>query len=110
MAYRAMHNRWLRLVVALCGAVVASLAVNIFIVPHGFYTGGLLGLCQVIRTLLQEGLGVSLSGGDLAGILYFLANIPILLLAFKSLGKEMAVNTLICTLAYSCLLYTSRCV
>lgn len=101
MIYRAMHNRALRLAVALGGAIIASAAVNIFIVPHGFYTGGLLGMCQVIRTLLQNWFGIGTSGGDLAGVLYFFANFPILLLAFRSLGREMAVNTLICTLAYS---------
>lgn len=101
MIYRAMHNRALRLAVALGGAIIASAAVNIFIVPHGFYTGGLLGMCQVIRTLLQNWFGIGTSGGDLAGVLYFFANLPILLLAFRSLGREMAVNTLICTLAYS---------
>ena len=101
MIYRAMHNRALRLAVALGGAIIASAAVNISIVPHGFYTGGLLGMCQVIRTLLQNWFGIGTSGGDLAGVLYFFANFPILLLAFRSLGREMAVNTLICTLAYS---------
>ena len=101
--YRAMHNRGLRLLVALLGAALASSAVNIFIVPHGLYTGGLLGMCQVGRTLLQNALGFTFSGGDPAGVIYMLANIPLLFLAFRSLGKEMAVNTLICTVAYSVL-------
>lgn len=37
----------------------------------------------------------------MAGILYFLVNIPILLFAYKNLGRALVVKTIICTTAYS---------
>lgn len=45
---RVLHNRWSKLATAVAGAVLMAVAINLFIVPQGLYTGGLLGLCQVI--------------------------------------------------------------
>ncbi len=101
MLYNSLHNRWLRLFAALAGAFISALALNLFIVPLELYTGGLLGLCQLVRTLLQTYLGVNFGAYDIAGIFYFLLNIPILLLAYKTLGRSLVVRTIICTLAYS---------
>ncbi len=101
MLYNTLHNRWLRIVMSLVGALMGAAAVNLFIVPQGLYTGGLMGLCQVIRTLLQTRLGISFGSVDAAGILYFLINIPILLFAWKSLGRDFVIRTLICTTASS---------
>lgn len=101
MIYNTLHNRWLRLIVAILGALLGAVALNVFIVPQGLYTGGLMGLCQVVRTLLYTYLGIGTGSYDLAGILYLILNIPILLLAWKTLGQGMVFRTLICTLAYS---------
>jgi uncharacterized membrane-anchored protein YitT (DUF2179 family) len=101
MFYTALHNRWLRLGAAVFGELLSATALNLFIVPLDLYTGGLLGLCQVFRTLLQSWFGISFSGYDIAGILYFLLNIPILLFAYKNLGRGLVIRTLICTVSYS---------
>jgi len=82
------------------GQLIFAISVNLFIVPLGLYNGGLLGLCQLVRTLLLH-LGLVLGAYDVTGILYFLANIPILLLAYRVLGRELVVKTLICTISYS---------
>ena len=99
--YNSLHNRWLRLLAAVAGEFVIALAMNLFIVPLGLYSGGLMGLCQLIRTLLQTGLGLDFGSTDIAGILYFASNVPILLLAYKTLGKEMTFKTIACTVAFS---------
>ncbi len=100
MFYNTLHNRWLRLVACVVGELIAAAALNLFIVPLGLYTGGLLGFCQLIRTLLQS-MGLRFGTYDIAGILYFLVNIPILLLAYKRLGKGLVIKTAICTVSYS---------
>lgn len=99
--YNSLHNRWLRLIAAMLGEGVAALALNLFIVPLNLYSGGLMGLCQLIRTLLTERLGLSFGGADIAGILYFLSNVPILLLGYKTLGKAMTFKTIACTVSFS---------
>ena len=101
MLYNTLHNRWLRIVAAVVGELIAAAALNLFIVPLNLYTGGIMGVCQLIRTLLQTHLGVALGAYDIAGILYFLANIPILLFAYKALGLGLVAKTIICTVSYS---------
>lgn len=101
MLYNTLHNRWLRLVAAVAGELICAVALNLFIVPLGLYTGGLMGLCQLLRTMLQTYAGLNLGPYDVAGILYFLLNIPILLFAYKTLGRSLVARTLICTVSYS---------
>ena len=101
MIYNTLHNRGLRLVAAVAGELIAALALNLFIVPLDLYPGGLMGVCQLMRTLAQTYLGISFGAYDVAGILYFILNVPILLLAYKTLGRPFVVKTLICTASYS---------
>ena len=101
MLYSTLHKRWPRLVASVVGELIAAAALNLFIVPLGLYTGGTLGLCQLIRTLLQSALGLETGSYDIAGILYFITNIPILLLAYKTLGRELVVKTIVCAVSYS---------
>lgn len=98
MMYNSLHNRWLRLLAAMLGEGVVALALRLFIVPLGLYSGGLMGLCQLIRTLLHNSLGLE---ADIAGVLYFLSNIPILLLGWKTLGPRMTFKTIACTVSFS---------
>ena len=86
MLYTTLHNRILRLVLAVLGELIAAAALNLFIVPLSLYTGGLLGFCQLVRTLLQDFLGVSFGAYDIAGVLYFLLNIPLLILMNLAFG------------------------
>ena len=101
MLYNSLHHRGLRLVVAVIGELIAAAALNLFIVPLNLYTGGLMGVCQLLRTLAADYLGMNFGAYDVAGILYFLLNIPILLLAYKNLGRAFVAKTLICTVAFS---------
>ena len=100
LMYNSLHNRWLRLLAAVAGEGVVAAALNLFIVPLNLYSGGLMGSCQLIRTLLQNA-GVNFGSADIAGILYFIMNIPILALGYKTLGKEMTLKTIICTVSFS---------
>ena len=100
MHQKLMHNKSLRLIGGLLGGLLLSVAINVFIVPQGLYGGGAYGLCQVIRTLLQRELSLSLPF-DLAGVLYFFVNIPLFLLAYKALGREFFWKAAICTVCNS---------
>ena len=96
---KMIHNRWARLAIAILGTVITAASVNLLIVPQGLYTSGILGLCQVIRTLLERvGLTVEF---DIAGILYFIANIPLVILAWKSMGRKFVIRMMICIAASS---------
>ena len=83
------------------GELIAAFSLNYFIVPLGLYSGGSMGVCQLIRTLLQTWAGLSFGDYDIAGILYFLSNIPILLYARGILGRKFVLKTVVCTMAFS---------
>ena len=43
---KILHERGLRLLGGIVGAAIMASAINLFIVPQGFYAGGAYGLCQ----------------------------------------------------------------
>ena len=96
---KKMETEGKRLGIALLGAAVYAAGVNLFIVPVGLYSGGLMGTAQVIRPLLVSYLHLPLGNFDIAGLIYYAVNIPILLLAMKNIGKQFLAKTLICVTA-----------
>ncbi len=81
---------------ALVGTTLFSLGVNIIITPLGLYNGGFMGMAQLIRTGLVQGLGLTFLGQvDIAGIIYYIINIPLFIWAWKEMGKRFLVSSLI---------------
>lgn len=78
------------------GNLMYTIGVNLFTVPIGLYSGGVYGICQLIRTWLST--YFEFGTIDVAGILYFIVNIPLFILAYKSLGKKFFISTLISVL------------
>lgn len=101
MYHQLTHNRYLRLTLALAGSFLLAFSVNVFITPHQLYSGGLYGVCQLVRTLLNTYVGLSVTSVDLAGILYLLVNIPLMILAYHSFGRTFSVKLIVCTVANS---------
>ena len=100
MLHKAMQNRWMRLGVGILGTFINAFGVNYFIVPMGLFSGGILGLSQLLRTLIAQHVALP-AGLDIAGPLYLLLNLPLILLAWNALGRVFVVRTLICTLSSS---------
>lgn len=91
MLQKVQQNKWLRLGMGILGGILMAAGINLIVVPQGMYSGGLYGLCQVIRTLIVTTLGVETSV-DLAGIFYLLVNIPLIILAWRTLGREFVIG------------------
>lgn len=83
-----------RLLGGVFGALLYAAGINLFVVPAGLYTGGLMGICQVIRTVLADYLGLRFQAIDIAGVIYYIINIPIFLVAFSRIGRMFLVKTL----------------
>ncbi len=77
------------------GALLYAAGVNLFIVPVSLYTGGLMGICQVIRTILVDCFNLNVGNVDIAGIIYYVVNIPIFFVAMKKMGKKFLAKTLV---------------
>lgn len=90
-----------RLIVAVAGTALYAVGMNLFVVPHSLYTGGVMGICQVIRTLLMRYTSLPLQNFDIAGIIYYIVNIPLFFIAMKKIGKIFFTKTLVCVTAMS---------
>ena len=101
MLNSTMHKRGGRLGVAILGACVYSIGINLFVVPAGLITGGMMGFCQLLRSGVLSLLGIGALPFDLAGLIYYALNIPLFVLAYRCLGRAFFRNTVICTTAYT---------
>lgn len=84
-----------KIMMCVVAAFLYAAGMNLFIVPTGLYSGGVMGISQVIRTLLTEYLHLNFNNFDIAGVIYYIINIPIFLLAFARLGRKFFAKTLI---------------
>lgn len=76
------------------GMLAFAIGVNVFIVPINLYNGGFMGLAQIIRTVLTDYLHINFGTLDIAGIVYFLFNIPLFILAYRGMGKVSLITNL----------------
>ena len=58
------------------GSLLFSVSMNCIILPSGMYSGGFLGIAQLLRMVLLSVFPSLQSVGDVAGIIYFLLNVP----------------------------------
>ncbi len=67
------------------GAIVYSLSMNVFILPHRIVPGGVSGIASILQNTV---------GWD-AGIMYFVLNVPLFIAAFACFGFKFVSKTFI---------------
>ena len=77
----------------LIGSLMFCYSVNVFIVPNNLYTGGVLGIAQLIRSIIIDVFKFNITY-DFSGILYYLINIPLFFIAYKYISKPFFVRTI----------------
>lgn len=81
---------------AVGGALFFAAALNIVIVPLNLYNGGFTGIGQLVRAILINYLHVTFPENfDITGTIFFLLNVPLLILAYKELNRDFFVKTII---------------
>ena len=80
------------------GGVLFAAAVNLFIVPMNLFSGGGIGVAQILRTLISGWISVP-KGLDVAGIINFLINIPLFIMAYCSISRKFFIKTLLNVIA-----------
>ena len=80
------------------GALLFCFGINTFISPLGLYNGGVVGISQIIRTIVVEYIPV-LKNFEIAGVINFIINIPLLLIAYKSISKKFFIRTVVSVIA-----------
>ncbi len=83
----------------IAGSLLYALGMNLFLTPLDLFSGGGVGLAQLITLFLEQFIRVE--NLNLYGIIYMLINVPLLFLAFYQLGKNFFVKTVIGSAAIS---------
>ena len=83
------------LLMVLIGIGVFSCAVNLFVVPNHLYSGGILGLSQLLRSLIQMIFNLD-TKFDFSFLIYYLLNLPLFILAYKRISRTFFYRTLLC--------------
>lgn len=78
---------------ALSGSILFCIAINYFVVPNNLYTGGILGISQLIRSIIIDIFEIKMTF-DFSGIIYYLINIPLFIIAYKSIGRTFFFRSL----------------
>ncbi len=89
--------------IALCitGSLIYCAGVNLFIRPSGLYSGGFTGISQLLSLLAK---GTFLEPYNLQGIIYFIINIPLIVIGWIILGKGSVFKTVLTVIIQSILL------
>lgn len=90
-------------IMGLSGMILFAVSFNLLIQPLSFYSGGVIGFAQILRSLWVY-IGLPDPAFDLSGIIYYLINIPLFVLAYRSIGKFFFIRTLIMTTVLTVLL------
>lgn len=81
---------------AVGGALFFAAALNLIVVPLNLYNGGFTGIGQLVRAILINYFHVTFPENfDITGTVFFLINIPLLILAYKELNRDFFVKTII---------------
>ena len=75
------------------GSLLYALGMNLFLTPLHLFSGGGVGLAQLLTLFLEQLIDVG--SFNLYGIVYMMINIPLLFLAYFQLGYKFFIKTLI---------------
>ena len=87
----------------LLGSVAYCIGINLFIVPANLYNGGVMGISQLLRTFLVQFLNLP-ANIDLSGIIYFILNIPIMIIAYRDISRSFFFKTITAVVVQTILL------
>ena len=100
-SWKTLLCDWRAVMYIVVGSIIYAAGFNLFIVPCALYSGGFLGLAQ----LIVKGIGTTPLGAfvsdNAAGTMYFLLNLPLLVLGGRAFGKAFIVKTVFCVGCYS---------
>jgi uncharacterized membrane-anchored protein YitT (DUF2179 family) len=80
-----------QILLIIAGSAMFAASVNWFVTPIGLYAGGIVGTAQLLRTVFFPQTG----GIDVAGILNFLFNVPLFILAYRSMNRRILLGTVL---------------
>lgn len=77
------------------GTLIFCLGNSLFIVPAGLYSGGVVGVSQVLRTIFIDKFKLPIPPNfEIAGFLNFVINLPLFFIAYKNISKSFFLKTI----------------
>lgn len=73
------------------GLGIFCAGINLFVEPNHLYSGGILGLAQILNHLIHDFFHINLY---FTGIIYMVINIPLLIMAYKHISKSFCARTI----------------
>lgn len=101
MVLSLLRQEWKPLFYILSGSLIYSAGFNLFILPCDLYSGGFLGLAQLLLKGLHAAIPAASSLPLDNGTVYFLLNLPLLVLGYRAFGLPFIIKTIICVGVYS---------
>ncbi|MGX2958921.1 YitT family protein [Peribacillus sp. JNUCC 23] len=80
-----------KIIIVIIGALFNAIAMNLFLIPANIYASGFTGVAQLISTLLRTYAPFTIS----TGIILFILNVPITIIAWKKIGRAFTVYSFI---------------
>ena len=80
---------------SILGAVIFAVGVNFFVVPSGIYSGGVLGLSQLLYALVKH-VAPGMAKFNFTSILYYLLNAPLFFLSYRVFSRNFFFRNVLC--------------
>jgi uncharacterized membrane-anchored protein YitT (DUF2179 family) len=85
-----------RIFLVIAGNILFAVGVNMIITPMNLYSSGFTGISMLLRLFVIKVLHFpQIPGIDYLGIIYYIINVPLFILAYRVLGKEFCVTSMI---------------
>ncbi|MBQ2153356.1 MAG: YitT family protein [Clostridia bacterium] len=89
--------------IILLGSLIYSFGMNVFLRPLGLYSGGMMGMAQLLQFFLAK-VGMTFDGFNVSGVIYYLLNLPALIVAIKLMRRRFIIKTIIAITSITILL------
>ncbi len=89
--------------VILFGCLIYSFGMNLFLRPLHLYSGGMMGFAQLIQEFLERS-GVDFDGFNISGVIYYLMNVPAIIVAIRTMRRRFIVKTIFAVTSITVLL------
>lgn len=91
------YFKWsiVELLMAVVGIFLFCFAINRFITPNSLYNGGVLGVSQLLGKLVVR---FHKFNFNIVGLINFLINVPLFVIAYKNISKTFFRRTIICVI------------
>lgn len=96
---KVVKSEYKRIIMVVLGSCIYALGLIWFLEPAKLYSGGVTGLVQLIVNIVEKYTNQTIS----IGVLIFLINIPILVIAFKFISTKFALYSFLSILIQSIL-------